>query len=67
MSLLALLTSRPVVEYVVRRQVTADCWRTGRVTTTRTGDKTYASPHRVRAHGRDLRLTYGAQPTGNTN
>lgn len=79
MSLLALLASRPavtpgpdpdptpVVEYVVRRQVTADCWRTGRVTTTRSGDKTYASPHRVRAHGRDLRLTYGGNlPAGVT-
>ncbi|MCV7687734.1 hypothetical protein M3C66_007730 [Micrococcus luteus] len=75
MSLLALLAKGPTVtpepappiEYVVRRQVTADCWRTGRVTTNRTGGKTYASPHRVRAHGRDLRLTYGGNlPAGVT-
>ena len=49
------------------RIVTADLWRTGRVTTGRTAGSTYYSPHRVRVDARNLRLTYGGQlPAGVT-
>lgn len=52
---------------LARRVIAGDTWYTGRVTTGRTGAKTYFSEHSVYATASALQLTYGGQlPAGVT-
>lgn len=51
----------------VRRGVAGELWRTGRVGTGRTGERTYWSPHRAWADATEISLTYGGNlPPGVT-